>query len=118
MEDDHEHKDMTTTPAAATKTASTVIAGARPSTADRRVERIEEYLGQSLEKKDPLQATLGAAAADLLFIRYRVAESIKAAMGDGPITLEELREDFAPAISSLALVATGRSSATASWATS
>jgi hypothetical protein len=84
--------------------ATATASAGRPNSAARRAERIEEYLQDSLEKVDPLQANLGAGAADLMHIRSKLAESLKAELGAGQVTLDEYRKDFAPAVSSLLLL--------------
>lgn len=104
MEDDHDNEVMSTTPAAASDVREVRVSGGRVGRAARRAERIEEYLQDSLDKEDPLQAGLGASVADLMHIRSKLAESIRAELGTGPVTLEEYRTDFAPAVSSLLLL--------------
>ena len=56
---------------------------------DRRIERIEEFLQDSLESVDARRAASNSATADLLLIGYRLAGSIKADIGDREVDLEE-----------------------------
>ena len=55
----------------------------RPDNADRRAERIEEYLQDSLNRKTHCRP-ISAGAADLMHIRSKLMESIKAELDDGP----------------------------------
>jgi hypothetical protein len=104
MEDSHDNQDRGTVPDPVSEARAAPASGSQPGSAQRRAKRIEEYLQDSLEKEDPLQASLGAGTADLMHIRSKLAESIKAELGPGPVTLEEYRKDFAPAVSSLVLL--------------
>ena len=70
---------------------------------DRREQRIEEYLRDSLEQGDAFQATLRAATADLMDIGYRLATGIKTALRE-ELTETDQYEDLAPALSNLLLV--------------
>ena len=104
MEDNDDIEEAIARPVVASQARKARATDERPSNADRRAERIEEYLQDSLDKKNPLQANLGASAADLMHIRSKLMESIKAELDTGRVTLEEYRKEFSPAVSSLLLL--------------
>ena len=99
MEDDHVDKKVNVTPAAQARNVG--APNERAGSLNRRAERIEEYLQDSLDKESPLQANLGVGGADLMYIRSKLVESLKAELDAGRVTLAEYRKDFAPAVSSL-----------------
>lgn len=101
MEHDDDVTKVSGTPVVAPQARNARAIDGRPDNADRRAERIEEYLQDSLNKKNPLQANLGAGAADLMHIRSKLMESIKAELDTGRVTLEDYRKEFSPAVSSL-----------------
>ena len=103
MEDDHVDREVSAT-APAAQARNVPAAGGQPGKADRRAERIEEYLQDSLDEENSLQANLGASAAELMHIRSTVVKSLKAELDTGPVTLEEYRKDFAPVVGSLLLL--------------
>lgn len=70
---------------------------------DRRIERIEEFLQDSLESEDARRAAFNGATADLMLIGYRLAGSIKADIGDREVDLEEW-DDLMPAVHALSVV--------------
>jgi hypothetical protein len=70
---------------------------------DPRERRIRDYVRDSLKEGDAFQASLRAATADLMDIGYRLAAGVKAALGEGPASPEDL-DDLAPAINNLLLV--------------
>jgi len=104
MDDSHRNEELNVTPAATSPVRDSRGSGVHSASVKRRTQRIEEYLEDSLEKEDPLQASLGAGAADLMLIRSQLAESIKAGMGTAGVTLAEYRKEFAPAVNSLLLL--------------
>ncbi len=81
MEDDHDLKEA----GAESQAQEFRATSDRPSNADR----IEEYFEDSLEDDNPLQAVLGAGTADLMHVRSRLAESLKAELSTGQMALEE-----------------------------
>jgi hypothetical protein len=64
---------------------------------DRRLERVRDYLHESLAKADALAANLGAATSDLMLYSYRLHEAIAAEMAEAPLSLEQL-EHLRPAV--------------------
>ncbi len=64
---------------------STRPAQADPATPDLsklRLEKIREYLVDSLQQTDTLQANLGATSSDLMLMGYRLKEAIEIAFAD------------------------------------
>jgi hypothetical protein len=45
--------------------------------ADVRLERIEQYIEESLAKANPLEAALGAVNGDLLLMEYRIKRELE-----------------------------------------
>lgn len=68
-----------------------------PGMVDARLQRIMEYLDEALNKKNPLEANLGAANSDLLLIGYRLKNTIDMALADPPEGLSQV-EELMPAI--------------------
>lgn len=62
--------------------------------------RIDEFRRSALAMEDPRRAIINAAAADLMLIGSRVAESIKMYSGDDVVELEEWDEAM-PAVAML-----------------
>ena len=71
---------------------------------DRRADRIDELLRDSLDVKNSARANLGIAMADLMQIRAQLAEIIKSEIDRDHVTLEEYRKDFAPAVNNLLMI--------------
>ena len=68
--------------------------------ADVRLERILDYVNQSLAKLNPLEASLGALNADLMLMAYRLRQVLDDALQEGAAAFEEL-EELAPTIDQL-----------------
>lgn len=104
MNDNHDVREANASPVTASRTKDMQSREERSGKVDRRAERIEEYLRDSLEMEDPLQANIGAGTSDLMHIRSKLAESLMAELEAGYVTLDEYRKQFAPVVSSLLLL--------------
>lgn len=60
--------------------------------ADARVERILEYVDDSLKENDALQATVGAAGGDLMLMLYRVRQALDETLAETPDSLTSIAE--------------------------
>ena len=76
--------------------AAAVMASAAVG-ADLRMEKILEYLGNSLAVPNAMQASLGAVNADLLVLSYRLTRAIDEQLEPGPAGLAAFG-DVMPAI--------------------
>ncbi|NQU21149.1 MAG: hypothetical protein HQ567_07685 [Candidatus Nealsonbacteria bacterium] len=70
---------------------------ATPDVSKLRLEKIREYLVESLEQGDALQANLGATSSDLMLMGFRLKEAIEKAMADSSAPLARF-EQLMPAI--------------------
>jgi hypothetical protein len=61
-----------------------------------RLERIEQYIEESLAKANPLEAALGAVNGDLLLMEYRIKRDLEG--------LSEGDPEFGPALDQVAAV--------------
>lgn len=95
--------DMTNVLAGGTKvpeganTAPAQLDPATPDVSKMRLKKIREYLVESLEQADALQANLGATSSDLMLMGFRLKEAIEEAMGDSSNPLGRF-ERLMPAI--------------------
>jgi hypothetical protein len=60
--------------------------------ADARVERILEYVDDSLKEQDSLQATVGAAGGDLMLMQYRLRQLLDETLQGTPDSLTAITE--------------------------
>ena len=67
---------------------------------DLSLQRIHDYLRESLARVNAFAANLGAVNSGLMLIAYRIQKAIEAEMEPGPATLDELAY-FMPAIDNL-----------------
>jgi hypothetical protein len=67
-------------------------AGGINEPADARVERILEYVDDSLKENDALQATIGAAGGDLMLMLYRVRQALDETLTETPNSLTAIAE--------------------------
>ena len=67
--------------------------------ADRRLQRIMDYLREALARESALEANLGAVNSDLLIMGYRLKQAIDEAMAATPAALEQFQR-LMPAIDS------------------
>lgn len=96
-------KGMTDTPSGATATKK----GQQPSSAQPdpaaadvsklRLAKIREYLIESLQQADALQANLGATSSDLMLMGFRLKEAIEEALAKSTDSLGRF-ERLMPAI--------------------
>jgi hypothetical protein len=63
----------------------------------RRLQRIADYLDQSLANPDPLAANVGAISSDLMKLQYRLTKNLNTALVRSPEPVETFRS-FLPAI--------------------
>jgi hypothetical protein len=80
-----------------TNTAPAQPDPATPDVSKMRLEKINEYLLESLQKVDALQANLGATSSDLMLMGFRLKQAIEQAMGDSMAPLGRF-EELMPAI--------------------
>jgi hypothetical protein len=60
--------------------------------ADARVERILEYVDDSLKENDALEATVGAAGGDLMLMQYRLRQLLDETLQGTPDSLSAIAE--------------------------
>lgn len=60
--------------------------------ADVRVERIMEYVDDSLKEEDALQAMVGAVCGDLMLMQYRMRQALDETLQDKPDSLTAIAE--------------------------
>src|SRR5262245_19224027 len=81
-------------------TNSNELQPTEPATQGRRsqrLQRIQDYRRQALDRPDPLMATLGAANSDLLLLQYRFTQVLNRVLARSARSLEEF-EDVAPEV--------------------
>jgi hypothetical protein len=101
MDDNHDATDRSAMPAAMPQANSVSNASGPASNADRRAERIDEYHRDLLESNNPHLAILGAGIADLMYVRYKLACSVRGEIDSEPLTLKDYQRDFAPAVNNM-----------------
>ena len=100
MDDRHERNE---TNAKVDQARDAAAAARMPTTADRRLQRLQDLREEALDEPNPVRANLRAATADLLEIGYRLGAAIRTTLDRESAGLETY-EEVTPAIGSMSLV--------------
>jgi hypothetical protein len=73
--------------------------GAEPEVGNMRLQRMHDFLVQSLGRPDPLRANVGAVSVDLMSLSHMMKQAIDERLRDGNPSIEAMAK-VAPALDS------------------
>ncbi len=65
-----------------------------PDLFERRLQRIDDHLRESLERKGPRTSAVGAVVADVMKVELQFSEALRKTLGDGPVAPEILSRNW------------------------